>query len=664
MRHLSFCLFSCVLLLISAAQAQNPEIDSLKKVAATLDERDSSKVNTLIALSSQYLNTDFLEAVRYGSEAVALAQNIKFKKGEAYAYKAVGLGYLYQANYTAAALEFQQSLKVFEEIGLKSGVANLLSNLGVTYFNAGDDTKAIDFYLRALRIAEEINDKIRIGTTLNNIGGVYNNKPATALKAIDYFVQSLLMFREINYKTGIVTASMNLGEGYFKQKLYGSASVAFETSLANIDRGALEASFPLSFLGEIHANQKNYKRAYVYHDSAINIARRLDAKLELAQGMIALAKTQKMQGKVPQAISTYLEAKKITEEIVARKEQRDVYEGLAKLYAGKGDFRHAYSYDTLLSGVKDSIYNSSNQTKIQLLQFNFDLDKKEAEIDLLTKDRALQTATIQRQRITNIATGITLFLLLLLLIGFYNRHQYTNRTNKIIKAERDRSKELLLNILPAETARELETNGTAQARFYDNATVIFADFKGFTSIARSLKPQDLVAELNEYFIAFDDIIDKYKLEKIKTIGDAYMCAGGIPTPDDAHPFQAVRAGLAMQEYITAKNAERIARGLDAWQLRVGIHIGPVVAGVVGKKKYAYDIWGDTVNIASRMESSSESGRVNISSTLYMLVQDSYNCTYRGKIYAKNIGEVDMYFVESNKVETGLLDVMAPSHNKA
>ncbi|HTF19641.1 MAG TPA: adenylate/guanylate cyclase domain-containing protein [Chryseolinea sp.] len=646
MRLLSICLFSCVLLSISSAQAQNPEIDSLKKVAA-LAKEDSLKVNTLIALSSQNLNTDLQEAIRYGSEALALSERIGFKKGEAYAYKAVGLGHYIQGNYPEAAVQFQHSLTVFEELGLKAGIANILSNLGATYFNAGDDTKAIDFYLRSLRLAEEIDDKLRIGTVLNNIGGVYNNKPSTELKALDYFLRAMPIFQEIDYTTGMATASMNAGEIYFKRDLYDSASIFFKTSMAIFDN-SIDATFPLTYLGKIRASQKDYKGAYAYHKQAIELAEKLDAKLELAQSMVGLAETQSRQGEILPAIETYMRAKAIAENIAARKEQRDIYEELSKLYARRGDFRQAYSYDTLLASVKDSLYNSSNDTKIQQLQFNFDLGKKEAEIDLLTKDRALQTATIQRQRIANFATGITLFLLLLLLIGFYNRHQFTQRTNKIIKAERDRSKELLLNILPAETAHELETNGHAKARFYDNATVLFADFKGFTSIARSLKPQELVAELNEYFIAFDDIVDKFKLEKIKTIGDAYMCAGGIPTPDDVHPRQAVQAGLAMQEYITAKNVERVAKGLDGWQLRVGIHIGPIVAGVVGRKKYAYDIWGDTVNIASRMESSSESGRVNISSTLYMMVQDFYHCTYRGKIHAKNIGEVDMYFVESRK----------------
>ncbi len=624
--------------------AQISEIDSLKKIISTEGE-DSSKVNSLIALSSKYLSSDLEEAVRYGSEAVDLAKKINFQKGLGYGYKAIGLGNYFKANYPEAVVQFQNSQAVFEAISFKPGVANILSNLGATYFNAGEDTKAIDFYLRSLRISEEINDKLRIGTVLNNIGGVYNNKPATVDKGLEYFLRALPIFQEINYPDGISTVSMNVGEIYMKKKLYDSAIHYFETSLSIFDE-TVDASFPLTFLGRIYAEEKDFERAYAYHNKAIKIAQDVDAKLELLQSIIGLAETQKLHGKIDASIRSYLRAQAIAEEVVARKELKDIYEGLSDLYARNGEFKKAYRYGTLLTGIKDSLYNNDNLTKIQQLQFNFDLEKKEGEIDLLTKDQALKSATIQRQRIVNYATGITGFLLLAILIGFYNRHRYTQKTNRIIKNERDRSKELLLNILPAETARELESNGHAQTRFYDSVTVLFADFKGFSSIARTLKPQELVAELNDYFIAFDEIVEKFNLEKIKTIGDAYMCAGGIPTENDTHAINALEAGLAMQDFMRQRNAARKEKGLEVWELRIGIHIGPIVAGVVGKKKYAYDIWGDTVNIAARMESSGEPGRVNISSTLYNIVKDHYTCHYRGKIFAKNIGEIDMYFVES------------------
>jgi class 3 adenylate cyclase len=147
-------------------------------------------------------------------------------------------------------------------------------------------------------------------------------------------------------------------------------------------------------------------------------------------------------------------------------------------------------------------------------------------------------------------------------------------------------------------------------------------------------------------MAFDDIVDKYGLEKIKTIGDSYMCAGGIPTENNSHPLNIVKAGLEMQQFILKRNAERKKNNLPEWNIRIGINTGQLVAGVVGKKKYAYDIWGSTVNVASRMESNGEPGRVNISSATYELIKDKYLCTHRGKIFAKNIGEVDMYFVEN------------------
>jgi len=203
-----------------------------------------------------------------------------------------------------------------------------------------------------------------------------------------------------------------------------------------------------------------------------------------------------------------------------------------------------------------------------------------------------------------------------------------------------------LNILPAAVAYELRTEGQATPRSYESVSVLFTDFKGFTKIAGGLAPKDLVAKLNDFFVAFDEIAVRNNLEKIKTIGDAYMCAGGIPTPNDTHHLDTVIAGLEMQEYMRRTNDIRKSRGEQTWGLRIGIHTGPVTAGVVGKKKYAYDIWGNAVNIASRMESSGEADRLNISAATYELVKEHCECEFRGKIYAKNVGDIDMYFVNS------------------
>jgi class 3 adenylate cyclase len=226
----------------------------------------------------------------------------------------------------------------------------------------------------------------------------------------------------------------------------------------------------------------------------------------------------------------------------------------------------------------------------------------------------------------------------------------TERTAEL-EEEKHKSDELLLNILPAEMAQELKEKGAAKARRHECVTVFFSDFKDFSKIAENMEPEELVAEVDYLFRAFDEIIEQNGLEKIKTIGDAYMCVGGIATDCDEQPVKVIRAALEIQAFMKAVEMERSINGRPHFQARIGIHTGPVVAGVVGIKKFAYDIWGDTVNIAARMEETSEIGRVNVSASTYQLIKDHFECTYRGKITSKNKGEIDMYFV----------DIMKPKH---
>ncbi len=236
----------------------------------------------------------------------------------------------------------------------------------------------------------------------------------------------------------------------------------------------------------------------------------------------------------------------------------------------------------------------------------------------------------------------------------YMLEQIINKRTEDLIIEKEKTENLLANVLPKNTASEIMETGRATKMKYNFVTVLFSDIQGFTKLAEEMNPEMLIDELDKFFFYFDSVVEKLGIEKIKTIGDAYMCAGGIPEKNRTNPVEVILAAMEMQAYMKRlREASRI-NGMMLWDIRIGIHTGTVVAGVVGHKKLSYDIWGDTVNTASRMESSGEAGRINISGTTYEFVKDFFVCEHRGKMPVKYKGEIDMYFV--NDIISGLRDV--------
>jgi len=299
----------------------------------------------------------------------------------------------------------------------------------------------------------------------------------------------------------------------------------------------------------------------------------------------------------------------------------------------------------------DKMNEDQAKAALALMQQRFVLDsmKNQANIDALKVTNAeLGLRESENKRNFYLAAFVAMLFLaggaLYSLLRARQNARILSEKNKIIRAEQERSENLLLNILPALVADELKKQGRTSARYFDDVSVLFADFVGFSKIAEKLTPQQLVTELDTSFQAFDEIIAKYKLEKIKTIGDAYMAAGGLPDGGGSQLQDMINAAREMQNWLTKWNIERRKNNLPEFEARIGIHRGPVVAGVVGSKKFAFDIWGDTVNIAARIEAAGEGGKINVSGEVYEVIKQYFNCQYRGKIPAKNKGEIDMYFV--------------------
>jgi class 3 adenylate cyclase len=230
----------------------------------------------------------------------------------------------------------------------------------------------------------------------------------------------------------------------------------------------------------------------------------------------------------------------------------------------------------------------------------------------------------------------------------------TKKNEDLVKIN-EKTEALLANVLPKNTADEIMAKGKATKTKYNFVTVLFSDIQGFTQIAEEMNPEVLIDELDKFFFHFDSVVEKYRIEKIKTIGDAYMCAGGIPEKNRTNPVEVILAALEMQEYMKNLKETSLNQGMKYWDIRIGIHTGTVIAGVVGQKKLSYDIWGDTVNIASRMESSGEGGKINISGTTYEFVRDFFVCEHRGKMPVKYKGELDMYFVK------GIIPELSDTH---
>ena len=688
-----------VFVLLSAcgylAHAQESKPDSVLnlvqdcKTSAGLDTMKLIQAGNLIAYS------------KFDDKAISEIENsIIFLKEEYnnwYYWMKLNLyyGLVYSREFEKAIAYCQKSINEIDMLESESSKIMrfpFLSELRLAFRNSNNIPAGFNFYTEKLKDFQQQNDSTGISICYFVFGGfyrsiglieyaIYNYK-----KAISYIDTAFYYSRSITtlqYLAGIrawinhtaVLGQLCIDAGKYEESLRYSYSAlksifnnskadkndpiisfcAFSIALAKILLHQRDSVPYYLAMADSAADQtQTYSNKafalqvyglYFIHEQKLNLAEEKlmdEKKLMIQKGLLVnseagilspdyfLARIRISQNKFKEAIA--LLHTDISGLYNLRSEKLRDIRLLAHAYKLNGEFKKSSYYFESAAALQDSIL--AGQEKHRSASFEIEQKIKESENSLIKITNEKKIASLTRNYFIGISS------LLFLLAGLFFRQR-----NKIKKGKKI-SDELLLNILPSETAEELKNKGTTTAKNFDEVTIMFTDFKNFTFISEKMNAQELVNEINYCYSAFDNIITRHGIEKIKTIGDSYMCAGGLPVANTTHAEDVVKAALDIQQFMKLHLQQRKAADQEVFEIRIGIHTGPVVAGVVGVKKYAYDIWGDTVNIASRMESSSEPGKINISGATYALVSDKFKCEHRGKISAKNKGEIDMFFVET------------------
>jgi class 3 adenylate cyclase len=514
--------------------------------------------------------------------------------------------------------------------------------------NKGDYSKALKSHIRAAKLATEVKSNYRLALANNTIADDYS-EIGNHNNAISYYQSAIDILRKENDSLHIANALYNAGDEYFNVMEYDSAMLYFkESSLIFKNLNDLNGTaYNLGSIGTIFAEQGKYVLAKENIEQAIIILEELEQYSAISEFLISLSDIEANQNDFSTAFSHAERSLELAQKYGLKNRISDANLQLSELYEKVGDMGNSLKYFKNYIVYRDSVKNIESVQKMADLRTNFEIQKTQDEILVFKKEKVITELKAKRQTIMNIAFASLALFILLLAISYYRRYRLIKKTSSIIQKETDKSEKLLLNILPEETALELKLNGKVQAKKFDSVSVMFTDFKDFTHYSHNLSPEELVNSVDFYYSKFDAIIEKCGLEKIKTIGDSYMCAGGLPFPTKDHAEKIMVAAFEIVEFME-RSRKLKDNHISHFDIRVGINTGPVVAGVVGSKKFAYDIWGDTVNVASRMESTSVPGKINVSEYTYELIKDKYDCEYRGEVYVKNKGMMKMYFVNGLK----------------
>lgn len=520
-----------------------------------------------------------------------------------------------------------------------SKLINTFNNLGRCYAEMGRKEDSWSSYQTSLRLAKKFNNEKGLGYLYNNMG-LLEEEQGHHSEAKMYFEEGLKVSQKVGNAGSEALCNESLAIYWGNQKNYVESEKHLVAAFEIYERSnnLPMISSVLLNLGMLASEQGKNAEAIDWLEQGRKIAQRLGNHAHVVVAANGLAQLYLDNGQSKKALQLINEVVPVLDSVELLPVQKDFYHNLSEVYKANGKWQQAFEATTQYNLIRDSLFSEEQKAALVELKTQYEVAEKEQEL-------SFQKTVIQQQRIWQWALGVGLVLAGLLAFNWRRAFRNKSRLNRLIRAEQERSDELLLNILPPAVARELKEKNVVGARRFEQATVLCTDFQDFTGIVSELNPEELVKLLDEYFQGFDEITTQYGIEKIKTMGDAYMCAGGLPEPSSGTPADTLRTALAMRHWVNSLNQKKVAEGMPFFNCRIGLHVGPVVAGVVGKKKFVYDIWGDTVNTATRMEQYGTINEVNISSTLFQELKDvpEFEFEYRGELEVKGKGKLGMYF---------------------
>jgi adenylate cyclase len=655
------------------ANAQTPVLDSLQALLKTAKE-DTAKVRLLNRIANEQYG-DPLQNRATADRAYALAMRIGDKSGASSAKLNIAHAYYQQGSYAEALREAEEALALALTAGNKREVGQAYKKMGFVQRRRGNFDEALDFHFKEFAISEKTGDKRDLAGSLLSIGNVYSDLGNDA-STLAYYRKSLAVCEEFTYKREAAWAITNIGNTYQKQGNLDSALIYFHRAfgIQKELKNTYSMAICLLNIGDANFHLGRFSEAEAALAEGLQLSTTLDAKDLIAGGLSVFSELSAARGNFSEAVRYGTRALALTDSIGARTDKSDALKVLSAAYAGmRGNptaLTKALSLYKEHIALRDSLVNDQITKKAANREAKYTAEKKDAEINILKKDAENQ-ALVRNSLLGGLSlVGVLVFVL----VYSNNRRKQDNtllhkqavqiqlvntelsekniiieqerhalqRTHALLNIAHQESESLLLNILPAPIAHRLKSGERAIADKFDSVTVLFADIVGFTKLSARTTPEELVQGLNAIFGHFDALAHKYGLEKIKTIGDAYMVAGGLPERSHDHAERVARFAIEMQT-VMQEDALRSSNG-ELVQMRIGIHTGEAVAGVIGTSKFSYDLWGDTVNTASRMESHGEAGRVHVSEEVFLALNGKFTFEERGEMDVKGKGVMRTWFL--------------------